>query len=112
MPPSPRNATPSIVRSHPIGKFSATSGIPRGNPTMAKTVLVSGADGFVGRHVVSALTRAGWQVRRCPAVGLPDEPERRHCNGPRTRAHDRLAGRTSVMSVFKPLCPKLISRVS
>jgi nucleoside-diphosphate-sugar epimerase len=30
---------------------------------MAPIVLVTGADGFVGRHMVSALTRAGWHVR-------------------------------------------------
>src|SRR5207248_2864847 len=30
---------------------------------MAPIVLVTGADGFVGRHVVSALTQAGWHVR-------------------------------------------------
>jgi nucleoside-diphosphate-sugar epimerase len=30
---------------------------------MAPIVLVTGADGFVGRHVVSALTLAGWHVR-------------------------------------------------
>jgi len=30
---------------------------------MAPIVLVTGADGFVGRHMVSALTRAGWRVR-------------------------------------------------
>ena len=30
---------------------------------MARIVLVTGADGFVGRHMVSALTRAGWHVR-------------------------------------------------
>src|ERR1700687_18997 len=30
---------------------------------MAPIVLVTGADGFVGRHMVSALTLAGWHVR-------------------------------------------------
>ena len=30
---------------------------------MAPIVLVTGADGFVGRHMVSALTQAGWHVR-------------------------------------------------
>jgi nucleoside-diphosphate-sugar epimerase len=30
---------------------------------MARIVLVTGADGFVGRHMESALTRAGWRVR-------------------------------------------------
>jgi nucleoside-diphosphate-sugar epimerase len=30
---------------------------------MAPIVLVTGADGFVGRHMVSALTVAGWHVR-------------------------------------------------
>ncbi|MFY9955182.1 NAD-dependent epimerase/dehydratase family protein [Bradyrhizobium sp.] len=29
---------------------------------MAPIVLVTGADGFVGRHMVSALTQVGWQV--------------------------------------------------
>ncbi|MCS3765399.1 NAD-dependent epimerase/dehydratase family protein [Bradyrhizobium centrosematis] len=33
-------------------------------------VLVTGANGFVGRHVVPALTRAGWSVRR--AVRSPE----------------------------------------
>lgn len=31
---------------------------------MLPIVLVTGANGFVGRHVVSALTKAGWHVRR------------------------------------------------
>jgi UDP-glucose 4-epimerase len=30
---------------------------------MAPIILVTGANGFVGRHVVSALTQAGWHVR-------------------------------------------------
>src|SRR5207248_2949286 len=30
---------------------------------MAPIVLVTGADGFVGRHMVSALNQAGWHVR-------------------------------------------------
>ncbi len=30
---------------------------------IAPIVLVTGADGFVGRHMVSALTQAGWHVR-------------------------------------------------
>ena len=33
-------------------------------------VLVTGASGFVGRHVVPALVRAGWSVRR--AVRSPE----------------------------------------
>ena len=38
-------------------------------------VLVTGANGFVGRHVVPALTRAGWSVRRAvrSPVGTGDE---------------------------------------
>jgi len=37
----------------------------------APIVLVTGADGFVGRHMVSALTRAGWHVRCAQrSVGL------------------------------------------
>src|SRR4051812_23095504 len=31
--------------------------------SMAPIVLVTGADGFVGRHTVLALTQAGWHVR-------------------------------------------------
>jgi UDP-glucose 4-epimerase len=31
---------------------------------MAPIVLITGADGFVGRHMVSALSQAGWHVRR------------------------------------------------
>ena len=38
---------------------------------MAPTVLVTGADGFVGRHMVAALTKAGWQVRRSQRSGRP-----------------------------------------
>jgi UDP-glucose 4-epimerase len=38
---------------------------------MAPTILVTGADGFVGRHLVSALTRAGWQVRRAQRSACP-----------------------------------------
>src|ERR1700722_6846309 len=39
---------------------------------MAPIVLITGADGFVGRHMVAALAEAGWQVRcsqrsACPA---------------------------------------------
>ncbi len=38
---------------------------------MARVVLVTGADGFVGRHMVSALIRAGWHVRCAQrSVGL------------------------------------------
>lgn len=52
---------------------------------MTRTVLVTGASGFIGKHVVSTLTQAGWQVRaasrdpgavpkfaRVEAVALPD----------------------------------------
>src|SRR5216683_3380765 len=38
---------------------------------VARVVLVTGADGFVGRHMVSALIRAGWHVRCAQrSVGL------------------------------------------
>ena len=38
-------------------------------------VLVTGASGFVGRHVVPALARAGWSVRRAvrSSEGAEDE---------------------------------------
>jgi UDP-glucose 4-epimerase len=38
---------------------------------MAPTILVTGADGFVGRHLISALTRAGWEVRRAQRSACP-----------------------------------------
>jgi UDP-glucose 4-epimerase len=44
---------------------------------MAPIVLVTGADGFVGRHMVAALTQAGWHVRcaqrsTCPTPSNAD----------------------------------------
>jgi hypothetical protein len=50
---------------------TATSCTPPGNATMAPIVLVTGADGFVGHHMVAALTKAGWQVRRSQRSGRP-----------------------------------------
>jgi len=41
---------------------------------MAPIVLVTGANGFVGRHVVSALTQAGWHVRCAQRSAGPTSP--------------------------------------
>lgn len=38
---------------------------------MTRTVLVTGASGFIGKHVVAGLARQGWQVRA--AARRPDE---------------------------------------
>ncbi len=38
---------------------------------MAPIVLVTGADGFVGRHMVRALAAAGWHVRRAQRSAPP-----------------------------------------
>src|SRR3982751_779222 len=65
------NTIPTIVRSLHIGKSSATSCIPPGNMTMVPIVLVTGADGFVGRHMVAALTRRDWHVRSAQRSACP-----------------------------------------
>lgn len=36
---------------------------PKANPHAGRTALVTGGNGFVGRHVVALLRAAGWQVR-------------------------------------------------
>ena len=41
---------------------------------VAPIVLVTGADGFVGRHVVSTLTQAGWHVRCAQRSVGPTSP--------------------------------------
>lgn len=43
---------------------------------MRPIVLVTGADGFVGRHVVSALIDAGWHVRRAQRTLTTLDPDR------------------------------------
>lgn len=38
---------------------------------MGKTVLLTGATGFLGRHTVRALEESGWEVIRCVRAGAP-----------------------------------------
>lgn len=51
---------------------------------MNQTLLVTGAGGFLGRHVVPELARAGWALRVLLRPGRPVPP---WCQGPRLEAH-------------------------
>lgn len=61
-------------------------------------VLVTGASGFVGRHVVPALAREGWAVRRAVRrpVGIDDEVIIKSI-GPETDWHAALTGIDAVV---------------
>ena len=42
---------------------SSDTGVPTGSPTMNTTVLVTGASGFIGSHLVPILVERGYRVR-------------------------------------------------
>lgn len=44
---------------------------PAPTPAPAPTVLLCGANGFIGRHIAQALRRAGWQVRAASRHSSP-----------------------------------------
>ncbi|RRD68577.1 NAD-dependent epimerase/dehydratase family protein [Comamonadaceae bacterium OH2310_COT-174] len=44
---------------------------PAPTPAPAPTVLLCGANGFIGRHIAQALRRAGWQVRAASRNSSP-----------------------------------------
>ncbi|PAT30760.1 NAD-dependent epimerase/dehydratase family protein, partial [Vandammella animalimorsus] len=45
--------------------------VPAPTPAPAPTVLLCGANGFIGRHIAQALRRAGWQVRAASRHSSP-----------------------------------------
>ena len=47
---------------------------------MSYRVLVTGSEGFVGRHLCAYLAAQGYEVRGCDVAVPPEHPERRACN--------------------------------